>query len=72
MQAWRIMPARDGPETRYMRIAARVNSLQRSDVYRINARVRTVKVWQTAAVLKYWSSSHEGKPGRGLEAGKMR
>ena len=57
---------------RLARTASRVNSLQGSDVYRINDLVKTVKVWQQAAMLKNWSASHAGKHGKGLEAGKMR
>ena len=33
-------------------IASRVNSLQGSDMYRINDLVKTAKVWQQAAILK--------------------
>ena len=41
---------------RLARIAPRVNSLQGADVYRANDLVNTVKMWQPATVLKYFSS----------------
>ena len=44
------------------RIASRINSLQGADVYRINDLAKTVKKWQPATVLKYFSS---GKMGQG-------
>ena len=57
---------------RLARIASRVNSLQGSDAYRVNALVTTVKMQQQAAVLKYWSSSHAGTADKGVAEGKMR
>ena len=52
---------------RLARTASRVNLLKGSDVYRINDLVKTVKVWQQAAVLKYFSSSRVSKYARGGE-----
>ena len=47
-------------------IASRVNSLRRSDVYRINELVRVAKDWQQETVRKDASSSHPWRaPGRG-------
>ena len=62
------------PDTcaRLAQIASRVNSLQGSDVYRINDLAKTVEVWREATVLKYLLSSHKGKPERGTEDGKLR
>ena len=57
---------------RLARIAARIECLQGSDVCRINGRVKTDKVWQKAAVLKYRASSRAGKPGKESEEGRMR
>ena len=57
---------------RLARIASRVNSSLGSDVYRINALVKTVTAWQPAAILKYLSSSHMSKHARGDADGKMR
>ena len=57
---------------RLARIAPRVNSPQGSDVYRIKDLVKTVKAWQEASALKYWSSSDAGEPGEGSEEREMR
>ena len=43
------------------RIASRINSLQGSEVYRINDLVETAKLRKKATVLKYRSSSQVGK-----------
>ena len=52
--------------------APRVNSLQGSDVSRIDGPAKPAKVWQQATVLKYLSSSHARKPEHGREDGRMR
>ena len=54
------------------RIAARFNSLRRSDVYRINDLARTAQEWQKAAVLKYATPSHPGAQSRGDTDGRRR
>ena len=57
--------------TGFARIAARVNSLQRSGIYQINDLVKTVKEWQHAPLSKYASSPHPGAPARGDVDGRM-
>ena len=43
------------------RIASRINSLRGAGVYRINDSVKTIKKWQPATVLKYFSSCTQGR-----------
>ena len=50
---------------RLARIASRVNSLQGSDVNRINDLAKTVSVWPQAAILKYFSSPHVSRHAKG-------
>ena len=69
---WLATVSRPDICARLARFAARVNSLQGSDVHRINDLVDIAKVWQRATVPKCGPCSHVGKPGRGSEEGEMR
>ena len=42
---------------RLAQLAARVNSIQASGIYRINNLIKTAKEWQQAPILKYATSS---------------
>ena len=72
MNALRCLLTVTGPDVcvRLARTASRANSLLGSDVCSIDDLAKTVKARQEARLLRYWSSSHSGKPGEGLEAGK--
>ena len=50
---------------RLAQLAAKVNTLQGSDIYRINDRINTVKEWQRARILKYASETGRSKNKKG-------
>ena len=56
---------------RLARIASHANPTQGSDAYRTNDLVKTVNVWQQAAILKYLPSSRVGKSAQELDDGEM-
>ena len=62
---WLVSVSRPDICARLARIASRVNSLQGSDVYRINDLVETVKMRRQAAILKNASSPHTSKHAKG-------
>ena len=57
---WLATVSRPDIRARLARATSRINSLQGSDVYRINDLIKTAKPWQTATALKYVSSSLQG------------
>ena len=69
---WSAAVSRPDICARSARIASRVDSLQGSDVYRINDLTKPAKVWQKAAILRYFSSSHTDTHARGDVQRKMR
>ena len=57
---------------RLPRLAARTDSLQGSDTYRIYDMVETAKEWRRATVLKYAPTPHPLTPARADFDGPMR
>ena len=69
---WLATVSRPDICARLAHIASRVNVLQGSDIYRINDLIKTVKLWQPRAVLKYASSSKPLFPPEGDAFGRFR